>query len=72
MRKMQKVATAALVVAAAGVVGAAGPASADPGPGRDFGQHVAEHHDEFTGDHNPGVHHRGFSGWEEHMQEHHD
>lgn len=36
------------------------------GAGRDFGQHHAEHAREmggFSGEMNPGVMHRGFSGW---------
>ena len=33
--------------------------------GREFGQHVSMHAQDmgFSGDHNPGVHHRGFSPW---------
>ena len=30
--------------------------------GRDFGQHVREHNDHFSGDHNPGKHHKVYSG----------
>ncbi len=30
--------------------------------GRDFGQHVKEHNKMFSGDHNPGKHHKGYSG----------
>lgn len=30
--------------------------------GRDFGQHVKEMNDHFSGDHNPGKHHKGYSG----------
>ncbi len=30
--------------------------------GRDFGQHVKEHNKRFSGDHNPGKHHKGYSG----------
>lgn len=30
--------------------------------GRDFGQHVKEMNDNFSGDHNPGKHHKGYSG----------
>ena len=30
--------------------------------GRDFGQHVKEHNDHFSGDHNPGKNHKGYSG----------
>jgi hypothetical protein len=36
------------------------------GAGKEFGLHHAAHAQEmggFTGDMNPGVHHRGFSGW---------
>jgi hypothetical protein len=36
------------------------------GAGRDFGQHHATHAQEmggFTGAENPGVMHKGFSGW---------
>jgi opacity protein-like surface antigen len=36
------------------------------GAGRDFGQHHAAHAQEmggFTGTDNPGVMHKGFSGW---------
>lgn len=30
--------------------------------GRDFGQHVRGMNDHFSGDHNPGKHHKGYSG----------
>ena len=30
--------------------------------GRDFGQHVKQHNDMFSGSMNPGVHHKGYSG----------
>ena len=30
--------------------------------GNDFGQHVSTHNDMFSGDHNPGKHHKGYSG----------
>lgn len=56
---------------ALGVVAIAGPASAEPGPGRDYAQHVVEHHTQFSGTHNPGAMHRGFSGWQEHQMQHH-
>lgn len=41
-------------------------ANASDGAGAAFGRHHATHAQEmggFSGDHNPGVHHRGFSGW---------
>ena len=40
--------------------------------GREYGQHVAEHAREgrLGQDHNPGEH-QGFSGFEEHHEEHH-
>lgn len=39
------------------------------GTGADYGAMVSEHarlHGGFSGDHNPGVMHRGFSGWSGH------
>jgi hypothetical protein len=58
------VATLALTLALAAPAFAATGAG---GAGRDFGQyHHAAHAQEmggFTGDMNPGVMHRGFSGW---------
>jgi hypothetical protein len=30
--------------------------------GKDFGKHVSEHNKMFSGDHNPGKHHKGYSG----------
>ncbi len=39
------------------------------GAGAEFGRHHATHAVEmggFAGDHNPGVHHRGFAGWHHH------
>lgn len=30
--------------------------------GKDFGQHVSDVNDRFSGDHNPGNHHNGYSG----------
>jgi hypothetical protein len=63
-------AASAMAMTALGVVAIAGPASAEPGPGRDYAQHVVEHHGQFSGTHNPGVMHRGFSGWQEHVEEH--
>ena len=41
--------------------------------GFDYGQHHATHAQKmggFTGTMNPGVMHRGFSGWHEHHMEH--
>ena len=40
------------------------PAAAAPGAGRDFAEHVQQCNDHFSGDMNPGVHHRGFAGWD--------
>lgn len=59
---------AGLLVASFGVIGSALPAAAQPGPGpgREFGQHVVACNEHFSGEHNPGVHHRGFSGWQMH------
>ena len=34
----------------------------DINSGRDFGQHVKDMNDHFSGDHNPGKHHKGYSG----------
>ena len=39
------------------------------GTGAEYGAMVSEHarsHGGFTGDHNPGVMHQGFSGWSGH------
>lgn len=35
---------------------------ADINSGRDFGGHVKDMNDHFSGDHNPGKHHKGYSG----------
>jgi len=56
----------ALVVVAALVMAAPAFATGAGGAGRDFGQHHAAHAQEmggFTGTENPGVMHKGFSGW---------
>ena len=53
----------ALAIAAPAFASAAGPT------GSDYGQHHAAHAKKmggFTGTMNPGVVHRGFSGWHEH------
>jgi len=53
------------VVLALGLAAPAFAAGAD-GAGRAFGQHHASHAQEmggFTGTMNPGVMHKGFSGW---------
>lgn len=45
-----------------------GPAAA-AGDGAAYGAMISEHarmHGGFSGDHNPGVMHRGFSGWQGH------
>lgn len=34
----------------------------DINSGKDFGQHVIEMNDHFSGSHNPGKHHNGYSG----------
>lgn len=54
------------------------PATADPGgildSNAEYGQHVREHVQEmggFSGEMNPGVHHQGKSGWEEHHADGH-
>jgi hypothetical protein len=52
----------ALVVAAPALAGTTGA----NGAGQDFGLHhagMAQEMGGFTGAENPGVHHRGFSGW---------
>ncbi len=68
MEKLGRKLAAGLLVASFGVIGSALPAAAEPGPGpgREFGQHVVACNDHFSGEHNPGVHHRGFSGWPMH------
>lgn len=48
------------LLAAAGV---AAPAAAAP----DFAAHVRECNHHFTRTHNPGVHHRGYAGWMDHV-----
>ena len=42
----------------------AAPAAAAPGPGKDFSEHVRACNEHFSGEMNPGVHHRGFAGWD--------
>ena len=68
MNKPARQLAAGLLAASFGVIGSALPAGAQsgPGPGREFGQHVVACNDHFSGEHNPGVHHRGFSGWDMH------
>jgi hypothetical protein len=67
-RQARRLTAAALLVASFGVIGvaAAGAAQASPGQGYEYGQHVVACNDHFSGEHNPGVHHRGFSGWQMH------
>ncbi len=58
---------AAAVLALLLALGAVSPAFA--ATGREFGEHHSQHAKTmggFTGDHNPGVHHRGYSGWHHH------
>lgn len=60
---------AALAAAAAAVVAMiAAPATAAEPTGREFADHVrmAQTQMGFSGTHNPGVMHQGFSGWEAH------
>lgn len=59
-----KVAAAAFLGVGLVVLAATAPAAAASGPGRDFGNHVRECHEHFSGEMNPGVHHRGFAGWD--------
>lgn len=62
MRIVQRL-TAATVVAAVLVLAA--PATAQAATGADYGDHVrmCAQLMGFTGDHNPGVHHLGYAGW---------
>lgn len=69
----------AILLAAAVVLVAAWPGAADsggePNENAEYGQHVREHVQEmggFTGEMNPGVHHQGKSGWEEHHSDGHE
>ncbi|MFO7546675.1 MAG: hypothetical protein R6W77_14370 [Trueperaceae bacterium] len=55
-------------------LGMAATAFASPGEhtGSEYGQHHADHAQTkggFTGTMNPGVVHRGFAGWHQHMQD---
>lgn len=68
----------ALLLVASLMVATAAPALADPGgvpnENAEYGQHVRHHAQEmggFTGEMNPGVHHQGKSGWEEHQGDGH-
>jgi len=63
---MKKIATFVLAAALAFSVAVPAFAAGSDGAGREFGEHHAEHAQEmggFTGTENPGVMHRGFSGW---------
>lgn len=43
------------------------PVAASAATGAEYGDQVSQHvttQTGFTGDHNPGVHHQGFSGWD--------
>jgi hypothetical protein len=67
------ISTVAFVLALA--VAAPAFASAVGHTGHDYGQHHADHarmKGGFSGAMNPGVVHRGFSGWHEHMPDMHD
>lgn len=48
------------------VVGLVAPAQAQASSGQDFSVHVRQCREAmaFSGTHNPGVMHRGFSGWD--------
>jgi len=61
VRRLVVIGTAAAAVVVATPVAA----SAEPGTGREFGQHVSACAQTmgFDGTHNPGVH-EGFAGWE--------
>lgn len=52
-------------VSVAAVFAVAGPVGADE-TGRDYAEHVrmCQQHMGFSGTHNPGVMHQGFSGWD--------
>ncbi len=63
MRKLTLFVVAAILAMA---VAAPAFATGASGAGRSYGQHHATHAQEmggFTGTENPGVMHRGFSGW---------
>lgn len=69
----------AIILTAAVILAAAWPGAADsggePNENAEYGQHVREHVQEmggFTGEMNPGVHHQGKSGWEEHHSDGHE
>ena len=68
--KIQKMLTAAAVSAAVVLIPtAAGAAPVTGGAGADYGDHVSTHargEGGFSGQMNPGRHHRGFSGLDEH------
>lgn len=63
---MRRVSVFALSAALAFALAAPAFATGAGGAGREFGQHHASHAREmggFTGTMNPGVMHKGFSGW---------
>lgn len=62
IRRMVTIAAAGTVLAIAG----AGQALAVEGSGRDYADHVrmCQQHMGFSGTHNPGVMHQGYSGWD--------
>lgn len=63
---MNKLAVFVLATALSLAVAVPAFATGVGGSGRDFGQHHATHAQEmggFTGAENPGVMHKGFSGW---------
>ncbi len=63
---MSRFVTFGLALVLALVVASPVFAAGSGGAGKDFGQHHATHAQEmggFTGTENPGVMHKGFSGW---------
>ena len=65
---MSRIRTTAAIAATAAalLVAGAGPALAAGPGGADFARHVihCQRHMGLDGDHNPGVMHRGFAGWD--------
>lgn len=69
MTRISVLAVMTLLVLALAAPAFAATTGAD-GAGRDYGLHHAAHARQmggFSGEMNPGVHHRGFSGWMGHM-----
>ncbi len=70
MKRVKRI-TASVAAATALVAVTAGTASAEEPAERHFAEHVRMHASDtgFSGSHNPGVMHQGFSGWD---ASHHD